>query len=78
MQSFRQITVVPPNSRLIGSKKNRELGDLITVVNRSSQKLLLSKIKDIWIFPPFTQLNQLIKKKPVNKKSKIDTFFKNV
>ena len=45
-------TVVPPNSRLIGSKKNgnweiRELGDLITVVNRSSQKLLLSKKKDI-------------------------------
>ena len=39
-------TVVPPNSRLIGSKKNRELGDLITVVNRSSQKLLLSK--NIW------------------------------
>ena len=42
-------TVVPPNSRLIGSKKDRELGDFITVVNRSSQKLLLSKIKDICI-----------------------------
>ena len=46
-------TVVPPNSRLIGSKKNPgnleiwELGDLITVVNRSNQKLLLSKIKEI-------------------------------
>ena len=44
-------TVVPPNFRLIGSKKNRELGNSgirrlkITVVNRSSQKLLLSKIK---------------------------------
>ena len=43
-------TVVPPNSRLIGSQKNpgiRKSGDLITVVNRSSQKLLLSKKKDI-------------------------------
>ena len=52
VQKFLPNTVVPPNSQLIGSKKNRELVNLRvrrlnTVVNHSSKKLLLSKNKDI-------------------------------
>ena len=58
---FIQLSLLIPG-QLVRKKNTKnyeiwELCDLITVVNCSSQKLLQSKSKDIWIFPPFTQLH---------------------